>query len=333
MFVLYTRIAREQSDQCDHYRPLVESDSVRLLEITMNPTAIEPYLKSLPRNEKIFFFPNPGGAGDSMIALSAYRLMRKLGIDYQIVKVAETFDPSGKVMMYGGGGNLVGYYHTARNLIQEYYPFLKKLVILPHTIRGNEDMLAGFKTNADIICREPASYAHARRHAPNANVLLMDDLALQLDARKIMEEKPVLKDRRIRALMRRDFLLKAFVPLRQLPGKLSHPASWETLNAFRKDVEARQHSYPADNVDLASLFAYGTDSEEVASYVTRRVLKIIDHYKIVRTDRLHICIAAALLGKNVEFFPNSYDKCEAVYRYSLKNRFSNVAWMGDNHPC
>jgi exopolysaccharide biosynthesis predicted pyruvyltransferase EpsI len=298
----------------------------------MEETPIVQYLRSLPRNEKIYFFANPGSAGDSLIALASYQLFSQVGIDYCIVNGSQAFKPTGKIMMYGGGGNLVEYYGTARRLIQTHYPFVKKLVILPHTIQANEDLLTEFQANADIICREPISYAHVRKYAPRANVLLMDDLAFSLDAESILRAKTktraFIKNRRIRTWMLRDLLLGILLPARQLPGKISKGGDWLTLNAFRKDIESSHRLLPRDNVDLATMFGYGTDSESISFYVTYRTLKIINRYRIVRTDRLHICIAAALLGKTVEFFSNNYYKCEAIYQYSMKENFPNVHWMG-----
>ena len=236
----------------------------------MAESPIRNYLNSLPRNEPLYFFANPGNAGDALIALATYRLFRELGIDYRSVNVSQPFDPSGKIMLYGGGGNLVEHYHTARNVIGKYYPYLRKLVILPHTIDANEDLLAEFRANADIICREPISYAHVRRCAPRANVLLMDDMAFNLDTENILQTKTrvmtYFKDPRIRAWILRDFLIDILLPVRQIPGKISRQRDWMTLNSFRKDIESTHRNLPRDNVDLASLFGHGTDNEAISFY-------------------------------------------------------------------
>jgi exopolysaccharide biosynthesis predicted pyruvyltransferase EpsI len=298
----------------------------------MQETPIVQYLRSLPQDNKIYFFANPGSAGDSMIAQSTYQLFGRLGLDYCIVDRSRAFDPTGKFMMYGGGGNLVEYYTTARKLIQKYYPFVEKLVILPHTIDANESLLGEFRANADIICREPVSYAHVRKYAPRANVMLMDDLAFSLDANSILQSgsglRSFIEDRSLRKWMLRDLLLGVLLPIRQLPGKFSKRGDWKTLNSFRKDLESSHRFLPPDNVDLATLFGYGTNSEQIAFYVTCRILKTINRYRTVRTDRLHVCIAAALLGKTVEFYSNNYYKCEAIYQFSMKDKFPNVHWMG-----
>lgn len=48
----------------------------------------------------------------------------------------------------------------------------------------------------------------------------------------------------------------------------------------------------------------------------------------MRTDRLHVAIAGALLGKSVELHANSYFKNRAVYQFSLRS-FPSVRFVGD----
>jgi exopolysaccharide biosynthesis predicted pyruvyltransferase EpsI len=294
----------------------------------MENTPIREYLSSLPRSLELVYFANPGNAGDSLIALATYQLFKELDIRYCIVNKSKTFDPTGRIMVYSGGGNLVQYYDTARKVIQETYPRLARLVILPHTIQANEDLLASFRDNVDVICREPASYVHVKKNASRANVYLMDDMAFHLDAAGLMEDDSFVQDQVPYSWKLRDDLYEAFLPLRLALGRRLSPGQPGSLNTFRKDLESSGRFPHREYVDLATLFAHGTGSEAVARYVTRRLLKVLNRYQVIRTDRLHICIAAALLGKQVDFFANSSSKCEDVYRYSMKDRFPNVRWMG-----
>jgi exopolysaccharide biosynthesis predicted pyruvyltransferase EpsI len=294
----------------------------------MEETPIVQYLKSWPSQEKIHYFPNPGGAGDSIIALATYTLFKELGIDYSIVPVSQAIDPAGKIVVYGGGGNLVEYYGTARKSIQKYHARAKKLVILPHTINANKDLLGELGANVDVICREAVSFEYVRKFAPGANVLLMEDLAFNLDMKNIVQKILIPLDRQLLPFQPRDFLMTILMLLKQWSGKILECGDWKTLNAFRKDLEGTRSGFPRDNVDLSILFSHWVASEIAAYYVTHRVLRVINHYQTVRTDRLHICIAAAMLGKTVELFSNNYYKCEAVYQYSMKNKFPNVHWMG-----
>ena len=100
------------------------------------------------------------------------------------------------------------------------------------------------------------------------------------------------------------------------------------LNVFRLDAE-RTGPAPEGNYDLSQQFEYGVHSERIAEYCTRRVLSVIDRFAHVNTNRLHVCIAASLLNKTVRFYPNNYFKCQAIYHFSLAQRFPKIEWMGD----
>ena len=59
------------------------------------------------------------------------------------------------------------------------------------------------------------------------------------------------------------------------------------------------------------------------------ILSIINKYEVVSTNRLHVCIGAALLNKEVNLYPNSYYKNESIYLMSLKDKFPKVKWCGE----
>ena len=99
------------------------------------------------------------------------------------------------------------------------------------------------------------------------------------------------------------------------------------LNAFRTDREQVDIQLPVDNVDISQIFSFGTHSSFAAMLAARAFIAFIDRYDEVRTNRLHVGIGAALLGKEVKFYPNSYYKNKAVYDFSLKD-FPNIRWMG-----
>jgi hypothetical protein len=176
------------------------------------------FLKSLPHDETLYYFPNPGNAGDAMIALAAFQLFAQAGLKYRVVPRSSGFDPSGRIVIYAGGGNLVEYYDTARKAILACYPRLERLIILPHTIQANEDLLAGFRGNVDVICREPVSYRHVKQHAPWANVYLMDDLAFHLDAGALLAGRPPARDSVPLSWKLRDSLFDALLPVRLALG-------------------------------------------------------------------------------------------------------------------
>lgn len=83
-----------------------------------------------------------------------------------------------------------------------------------------------------------------------------------------------------------------------------------TLNAFRSDCESVMESLPSDNIDIS-----------YDGYATKPLIEFLNclaRFEQINTDRLHVAIASALLGKSVNLYPNSYFKNEAVFNYSLR---------------
>jgi glycosyltransferase involved in cell wall biosynthesis len=79
------------------------------------------------------------------------------------------------------------------------------------------------------------------------------------------------------------------------------------LNAFRTDAEARaDRPVPPDNDDIS-----------LTAATLELWLERIATHELVRTDRAHVMIAAAMMGKRVEFAPGSYHKLEAIAAYAL----------------
>jgi glycosyltransferase involved in cell wall biosynthesis len=75
-----------------------------------------------------------------------------------------------------------------------------------------------------------------------------------------------------------------------------------TLNAFRVDPES-----PADPVDVE-----GNDDISVTAAGLDDWLGTIERHEHIRTDRAHVMIAAALMGKTVEYALSSYFKLGAL---------------------
>ncbi len=88
------------------------------------------------------------------------------------------------------------------------------------------------------------------------------------------------------------------------------------LNAFREDDEKFLLKKPANNIDVSKRGSQSTPLDEF--------IKILGAYKTINTDRLHVCIGSAMLGKQVNFYPNSYYKNKAIYEYSIKDKYPKV---------
>jgi hypothetical protein len=78
------------------------------------------------------------------------------------------------------------------------------------------------------------------------------------------------------------------------------------LAAFRTDVDTVRSDLPAGNNDI-SLTCFGLD----------HWLWSIARYDTVATDRAHVMIAAAMLGKKVEYHETNYHKVTGIADYSL----------------
>lgn len=294
----------------------------------MEKIDIRLYLNSLKNYETVYFYPNPGNAGDSLLAHATFELFDELKIKYRLFK-ERGFDPTDKILLYGGGGNLVRYYPHARDFIFKYHRAVKKLIVLPHTIDGNEDLLKELNENVDIMTREEVSYKHVRRNSLRANIFLADDLGFSLSAKKILSINPGLSIHWVNLKLPLRIMLRSnYVEVKDFAKALLTGKKNKVLNCFRIDQERSVIDIPYDNVDVSSVFAYGTDSRKKAFYVCYRLFNFINSYEEIRTNRLHIGIAGALLGKDVKLYPNSYYKCEEVYEFSIKGRFPNVTWMG-----
>jgi GT2 family glycosyltransferase len=79
------------------------------------------------------------------------------------------------------------------------------------------------------------------------------------------------------------------------------------LNAWRTDRESSgRHALPAGNVDIS-----------VACESLDEWLWTIARHALVRTDRAHVLVAAALLGKTVEYRASSYHKVPEIAAFAL----------------
>lgn len=86
---------------------------------------------------------------------------------------------------------------------------------------------------------------------------------------------------------------------------------------FRTDGESSNKiPLPSSNVDISRFGDVFTDVDGF--------FQGINEFSIIHTDRLHVSIAACLLGKEVHLYPGSYFKNMAIYLSSMRNYFDNV---------
>ena len=87
------------------------------------------------------------------------------------------------------------------------------------------------------------------------------------------------------------------------------------LNAFRTDKESLLNRVPSPNYDVSNM---GRE------YHHTLIVDIVSNFESINTDRLHVAIAGANLGKKVRVFSGNYHKISSIYDYSIRDKFPNV---------
>lgn len=293
--------------------------------------------------EPIIYVANSGNAGDALMACATYDLFDKLGIAYINVTHAFLADPStveNRIVVLAGGGNFnEAGYNTYPRLLEQIHDRAKKIIVLPHTISQNENLLSRLGKHVTLICREQISFNHVSNAAPKARVLRAHDMAFMLDVDSILNFRPrylisVLKKLGARLA---DMEVSHSYPTIRAYGQglwLSRPwggakrHSREDAYLYRMDIESTDIPIPEGNLDASLTFNFGVTSPMKARYTVHHLLKFLSGYEVIHTNRLHITIASALLNKTVNFHANNYYKCRAVFEHSIMNRFPNVIWHG-----
>jgi exopolysaccharide biosynthesis predicted pyruvyltransferase EpsI len=310
------------------------------------PVDIAAYLQPLS-GRKVLYCPNPGNAGDSLIASATYQLFEHAGVQHQTVEWDEDFDATGQTLLYGGGGNLTTQYRQARHFLERHHGSAQRLILLPHTVEGHADLLHQLGGNVEVLCREKRSLAWVREQTDGPKVHLAEDLAFHLDIQQVMTNERVAGERAMAAMamsMMRS-ALRRFSPWgERFASAWRLKRAWtmnvmglkgllwidrEVLHALRVDAESTEVPVPCHNVDVSRVFEYGVSPPDVAFQASAAMLSYVNAFQHVITNRLHGCIAAALLGKTVDFYANSYYKNEAVYAFSIKERYPAVRWCGE----
>ncbi|MCF7999464.1 MAG: polysaccharide pyruvyl transferase family protein [Methylovulum sp.] len=285
----------------------------------MDKININDYLKQY-LSDDVIYVPNPGNAGDSLIAHATYQVLDRLGINYQEGNLESIYE--NKIVFYGGGGNLVNPYTNALTFIENNYSKVKKLVILPHTIRDYSNILSTLGKNVDLICREKESYKYVTQHATRANIFVSDDLAFHTNVKKTIDDGDAMF-----TSVDQFFIRNIKRNIRSSMYNTKNVLTNNILNSFRTDIEKTDIIIPFNNIDISQAFATDNMSKLYSHEAVYRIFKFIEKFNCVNTNRLHICIASALLGKEVNFYRNSYNKNYSIYEFSLHKKYNNVVFI------
>jgi exopolysaccharide biosynthesis predicted pyruvyltransferase EpsI len=267
--------------------------------------------------ERVAYFPNPGNAGDSLIAAATYQLLDHYALRYDVVHTPQDASAlRGRVVILGGGGNLVPLYHGMAAIADRLIPGGNTVILLPHSVRGNEQLLNRMPGEWTLFCREIQSWRHVQRHAPSCNVRLGHDLGLYLDVERLRASiDPGPAEEQFRSMLARGTKLTP----EALVGR--------AMSCMRHGAE--RTSVPAGpNHDVSVVFATGV-APGCAETGAWMMLEFAERASKVTTNRLHIGIAAALVGTPVVFHDNSYGKVSGVFLNSMRGRFPHVSFAGE----
>lgn len=269
------------------------------------------------------YIPNQGNVGDGLIAASTVDLFEREGL--QFYSCGQSIPGDGEVaLVYGGGGGFVPYFGMIPHYIRLFSdPRIRKCVILPQSFRECNELVDVFDERFIVFCRERVSYDYCVSRNGRAQFLLADDMALAADAQTLKRRRislPFLemKDRAWGRCMRRD-LRASLVTL---------PEGRKLAVCLRRDPESTgQAESLADlplNTDLSRYSAGVIDDVDHSFAYTRWLLETLEQPDVLLTDRLHLGISGALLGKEVFLMDNIYGKISGIYEWSLRERFPRV---------
>ncbi len=232
-------------------------------------------------------------------------------------------------IVFAGGGNLVPYYYQTKGCIEANFQTLKSFTLLPSSVRGHEDLLSRLDGRFEIHAREEASYRHVLTHAPGANVVLSHDMAFANtfdEMQRMLDRIECIGMDRIGSRMHlrqsRAYAIWLLSRMKRWADGSRLPSDKGVLNAYRTDSErVSQDPLAKDNADISKLFSMNHDEVLfLTAKIASKFVETIKKYDTVKTDRLHVAIAAAMLGKTVHVGDNSYGKIAAVRAHSMMDR-------------
>lgn len=267
-----------------------------------NRTSMEGFLAQFSGQE-ILYHPNPGNGGDSLIAAGTYQAFARANIDFKIIGLDA--DVEGRVVFLAGGGNFIPLYNDIASAYRAFFGRAARIIMLPHTIRAHDKLIASLDENCTIFCREAESYTHVTRVNTRSEVYLEHDMACHLDAGPFLNDPG-------------NAQLYGKIVTDKLAAKQLDLANTPLVNFFRVDVESARQNKSSD-MDVSAEYQFGVwpDNARKAAWC---MLKTVSLATFVQTDRLHVSIACALIGTPCLLYDNSYGKNGGIYRHSLRNR-------------
>ena len=273
---------------------------------------------TLKVNRRFVYIPNPGNAGDALIAFATLRLFCDLSLPPHD-EGNWTLAYSSQMIVMGGGGSLVerasssGPFGSEKiaQFLQLNAPKTRNntIVLLPQSVRGYTSLLGGLGGNVWIWARERETYKHLRKFATGgAHVFVGHDVALHLVDCRLWHTASITAPARLRAepslVFRTD---------REAPADQKRPSrNVDIVRACANKLDIQ-----AVNVSLLGLSGELSRNELSLCAKAFALLRYVAAAPEVRTNRLHVAIAALITCTPCHMYDNSYGTLSSVFAHSL----------------
>ena len=271
------------------------------------------------RSKSYIYRPNGGNLGDFVISSCEHDYFSSIGLDYTTINKSNKPELFSRPfhLIYGGGGGWVNLYAGIKQIAEEYFQNrnLKSCIILPSTFHNVDNIVQMFDERFVVMCRDKRSYDYCTSINKRARFILHDDMAFGIVPGNYNSVS-----------------LQTSYTENMIKNKLKqYGNNFDTGFMLRTDSERTNVKLNELNFDLSSLNSrFGeTLDKKMVDEGTTLFLATINKFNTIVTNRLHVGIIAAVLGKNVRLYDNSYGKVRAVFEYSMKDKYKNVTFVRD----
>lgn len=254
-------------------------------------------LRSRAAGKRIVFLQNDGNFGDALIRFGTECFFEDLGLSLGVLDMGSRKDKLVALQM--------GLLDRLRERLLFVYSggggWAHACTVALRNVRRQ------LRVSPDVIVLPSTVELFGVRPAPT---LFVRDL---FESRAVLPHAPFCHDMAFYlALVNGQRMLSNRAPAREPLGIV-----------FRTDNESRivGLSRHPNNFDLS---AAGTHRSDARSF-----LRYLDRFEHVITDRLHVAIGAALLGKRVSLVNGSYFKIRSIFKSSIEPFFPNCRLVGD----
>lgn len=290
-------------------------------DVTSPERSDDPYFDFLrARAGKIFYrLPYPGNAGDSLIQFATKTILDDLGI-------RTTVDPRQAEVILVPGGNPGGWPEIGIDHWQKLWQRhpQAEFIVGPAGLRTDSPDWANIVNTrgtpvSALFARDPASYEAVSKAGLRKNITI----ALSHDPALYLRNSPWLHAHRAAAT--EDYILAAFRDDREAADACESvfgiPRHWVPGRVYNWYSKRKATSVRDRRLEHASVNIVGSVpllKQDVSRQRFELFVEIIRAAREVHTDRLHVALLAAMLGKKVHAYQAARDKLERVFRHSLQ---------------